>query len=342
MWSFKQPSASRLALLAAFAVVGAFLAWGLPATGQDKQPPDHAKHQHADKAPDAANMADQIRDLQAKIARLEAALQQGHQGTPSVNPAPGGMAGMPMGMMGGRKMAQGTMGKAGMEAMKPGEMNEMGQMMQMMGQMMQKMGQVQGKTMGGGMAMDTMMGGMAGGNKGMGGMAGMRGMGMEDDDMGMMGMMGAAGKGQGGMMGMMGMGKMQKTAALPGFPGASHIYHIGATGFFLDHPEHLQLTAEQQTALNHIKENALLDKATAERQIEEAEQELWALTGSDRPDAARIEAKVRAIEKLRGDQRLAFIRAVGEAAKVLTEEQRQTLLGVAVDHGNNRAAHAGH
>ncbi len=49
------------------------------------------------------------------------------------------------------------------------------------------------------------------------------------------------------------------------------------------------------------------------------------------PDAAAIEAKVREIEKLRGDQRLAFIRAIGEAAKVLTDDQRRALAGTATE-----------
>ncbi len=40
---------------------------------------------------------------------------------------------------------------------------------------------------------------------------------------------------------------------------------------------------------------------------------------------------MKEIEKLRGDQRLAFIRAVGEAAKILTDEQRTALLGQAAD-----------
>jgi Spy/CpxP family protein refolding chaperone len=160
-------------------------------------------------------------------------------------------------------------------------------------------------------------------------MGGTGGGGMEDDEMGMMGMM--------GMGSMKGMGKVQKTAALPGFPGASHVYHIGATGFFLDHPEHVTLTTKQQTALNGLKEKALLEKSTFQRKIEEAEQELWTLTASDQPDAAKIEAKVREVEKLRGDQRLAFIRAVGEAAKVLTDEQRKALLGQAADKADKHS-----
>lgn len=124
-----------------------------------------------------------------------------------------------------------------------------------------------------------------------------------------------------------GMSSMAPTAGLPGFPGASHLYHVGATGFFLDHTEHISLSTEQQTSLNRIKEKALLERTSSDRRIEDAEQELWTLTASDAPDAAKIEAKVRAVEKLRGDQRVAFIRAVGEAGKILTSDQHAALLG---------------
>lgn len=53
------------------------------------------------------------------------------------------------------------------------------------------------------------------------------------------------------------------------------------------------------------------------------------LTSADQPDAAKIEAKVRDIEKLRTDERLSFIRAVGDAAKLLTDDQRKVLTGAA-------------
>jgi Spy/CpxP family protein refolding chaperone len=287
MWWLEQSFDSRRVLLAAFVAASALLAWAPPVTAQDNQPPDHAKHQHAGKAPDADRMAGQIRDLQAKIAELEAALKQGHQGTAAGAPPAPGMGSMSM-TMGGKQPGKGMMGEMGMA------------------------------------------------------MPGMGGMGAAEMDMDAMEMMGMIGMGGMGQKGMKGMSQMQRMAALPGFPGASHIYHIGATGFFLDHPEHVRLTAEQQTALNHVKEKALLNKATAERKIEEAEQELWAMTGSDQPDAAKIEAKAREIERLRGDQRLAFIRSVGEAAKFLTDGQRQALLGAAADHADKPAAHAGH
>ena len=159
-----------------------------------------------------------------------------------------------------------------------------------------------------------------GGHEGMGGMKGMSGakqsqgmdMPMDSDTMNVMGAM------PGGAM---------AQSALPGVPGVSHLYHIGAAGFFLDHQEHIQLSTEQKKQLNQIREDALLDKATADRNLEEAEQQLWKLTAADQPDLAPIEAKVREIEKLRGDQRLTLVRPVVEAAKVLTEEQTKILLG---------------
>ena len=149
-------------------------------------------------------------------------------------------------------------------------------------------------------------------------------MGMMDDDVGMMG---AVAIGGAGSKSLNGMGEMKMASSLPGTPGVSHIYHIGATGFFLNHSEHIALTTKQQAALNVVQRKALLGKFTAQRKIEEAEQELWELTGTDEPDAAQIQATVQVIAKLRGEQRMAFIQSVGEAAKVLTDDQRQMLLG---------------
>ena len=147
-----------------------------------------------------------------------------------------------------------------------------------------------------------------------------------------------------GMMGMMnqmmGMGAMPAASpgmpmsppaipqsALPGFPGVSHLYHIGSTGFFLEHAQHIGLSADQQAALTKLKEQALTAKTGTDRQIEQAEQEMATLTSIDQPDAAKIEAKVHEIEKLRTDERLSFISAVGEAAKLLTDDQRKVLTG---------------
>jgi hypothetical protein len=258
---------SFLSGFALLALVSA-LAWPLTASAQNKTDTRVGK---------SNELADQLAELRAKVARLEAAL---------VKSQPSKSSGMPgMGMM------EDDMMMGGMGDKKKG--------------------------MGGMMDMDMMGGGMSG--------AGGGGMGMMEDDTEMMGMMG---KGSMSGMGAKGM-KMKLASALPGFPGASHIYHIGATDFFLDHPEHISLTSEQQTLLNKAKQKAVMEKAKAQRQIDEAERVLWELTGADEPDAEQIEAKVQEIEKLRGEQRLAFIRSVGEAANVLTDEQRQVLLGQA-------------
>ena len=174
------------------------------------------------------------------------------------------------------------------------------------------------------------MSGMSGmsGMKGMSGMSGMKGMGGAKQSQGMQGMDMTMDNDAMNVMGAMPGGAMAQSA-MPGVPGVSHLCHIGAAGFFLDHQEHIQLSAEQKKKLNQIRENALLDKATADRNMEEAEQQLWKLTAADQPDLAQIEAQVREIEKLRGDQRLTLVRPVVEAAKVLTEEQTKILLGTA-------------
>lgn len=148
------------------------------------------------------------------------------------------------------------------------------------------------------------------------------------------------GRMRGPMQGRPGMKNMAPTG-LPGFAGASHLYHVGATGFFLDHPQHIALSTAQQTALNRIKEKSSLDGANSERRVEDSEQELWTLTSAEAPDAAKIDTKVRAIETLRGDQRLAFIRAVGEAGKVLTAEQQAAVLGTGPMTGNKAPSATG-
>lgn len=236
------------------------------------QTPDasHGAHQRGDSA-NPQSLTDQVAELRAAVARLEAALARGHKSSPATESE------VNTGMMKSMSMAPNGMGG--------------------------------------------MMGRSMGSSGGMAGMSGMPKMGM-----GMMDKMGEMGM---GMMGSMGATSTMPQSALPGFPGASHLYHVGATGFFLDHAGHVELTTDQRVALNKIKEDVLLAKSTADRDIEEKEQQLWELTAVDQPDVKRIEAKVREIESMRADQRLAYIRAVGDAAAVLTEAQRRTLTGMA-------------
>jgi Spy/CpxP family protein refolding chaperone len=273
--------------------------------------PAHAAHVASGAMPpDAAKgdpaLTQQLSELQAKVAQLEAALAKS---APPMATAPAGAA-MP-GMPGATASATPAMGM-GMDKMKSGgSMPGMSGAAAPAGGMMGMMDKMMGM-------MDKMMS-MGGGAMPAGAPAApMSGGGMGDDKMEMAGMMGMGGGG----------GAMPQSA-LPGFPGASHLYHIGATDFFLDHPQHITLTTEQQAALNKAKERALLAKSTTDRAVEQAEQELWTLTAADQPDAKQIEAKIREIEKLGGDARLSFIRAVGNASQLLTDEQRKSLTGFA-------------
>ncbi len=297
-------------------------------------PATHAAHVAAgtipaDPAPDNAKgdpaLAQQISQLMAKVTQLEATLAKGA-------PPAAAMPGM-AGMTPGPAMATDTpmTGMGGGAAPAAGGMNGMMGMMDKMMGMMDKMMSMGGDAM---PAAAPMAAGA---------------MPMMDDDMMEMAPMGGgsampAAPMAGGGMGMMGMDKMEMAgmmgmgggsmaampqSALPGFPGASHLYHLGATGFFLDHKTHIALTTEQTAALNQAKEKAALAKSTADRAIEQAEQELWTLTAADQPDIAAIEAKTAEIGKLSGAVRVAFIRAIGEASKILTDVQRKILTGFA-------------
>jgi Spy/CpxP family protein refolding chaperone len=56
-------------------------------------------------------------------------------------------------------------------------------------------------------------------------------------------------------------------------------------------------------------------------------------------DLARIEAKVREIEKLRADGRMAKIRSLEQGRQVLTSEQREKLRGLLGQPGAHRGPH---
>ena len=303
---------------------------GAATSTHDPQPAPTTHGAAAQPAPAASATQDlekQLAELRAQLARLQAVLDQ--QKPASTMPSAAAGTRTPGGKMGG--MPKGQMG---------GMMGEMGGMMGEMGGM--SSGGASGGGMSGGMGMDMHKGEM-----------GMPPDGMKMDAMEMppMGSQPAAampgggggmagmtpGSGAAGSPGMSGGATMARPrsrastgsksmSSLPGMPGASHLYHVGATDFFLDQSA-IALTSDQQVRLNRIKEQAVLERANAERAIAQAEQEIWALTGADQPDSAKLQAKLQDVERLRTNQRLAFIRAVGEAATLLTPDQRNALLG---------------
>jgi hypothetical protein len=76
----------------------------------------------------------------------------------------------------------------------------------------------------------------------------------------------------------------------------------------------------------------------ADAVVTRGEADLWALTGAAAPDAVAIASKLDEIGRLRSAQRLAYIRNVGEAARLLTDAQRRQLVRAAAPR---KAAPAG-
>jgi len=286
----------------------------------------------------------QIANLRAQVAQLQGVLAQRLAAQPTQAQAAGAPSGMgmkskPMGAeMQGKMSKDQPGGMAGMggasgpdTAGSGGGMKDDQGMMATMQHMMRKMDQMMG--MGGSAASPTPFPSAAPAP-----------MPMMDDDMDITGTSGAAMPTQsGGMTNMPILDKVQakgmsrisvgmKTGVaacgLAGFPGASHIYHIGATSFFLDHATHITPTVEQPKQLGAIKVQSLFNQATLERKIEQAEQDLMELTCSEALDAGKVEFRAKEIRQLQAEQRVAFIREVGRAASVLTGEQRQQLTSI--------------
>lgn len=293
------------------AVMAVTLVYPSLSWGQNVSPGSGA-HNMTDSNKDPQALLDQITELQAEVAKLRAAVQQ-------TDPMKRSRAGSRMNMGGGKAMGMmddrgemGGMGTGQNRGMSQGSGGGMG--------MMGDQGEMGGMSPGG-RSSDT-SGGM--GMRGEGEMGGMS----SEGEMGMCcmgemgGMTGGTGQPDRGMGGM-----KVSPSTMPGQPGASHLYHIGSTGFFLDHAKHIALTPEQKKTLNRLKEKALLGRTAQQRRIDQAEQELYMVTGADQPDTTQIQAKIAEIEKLRTDQRMNFIRAVGEATNVLTHDQHRTLLG---------------
>lgn len=286
---------NTMPLLSSWVLATAVLCGPALASPRPQQP---GAHQHGEQKKETT-LEEQVVELRAKVARLEAALQMNHQGQ-STKPAASGQ----------------PQSSHAQTATRPATGGQMG-----------GMGMMKGMGKSGGMGKMQGMGGM--GKMKSGGMGAMQGMGQSDSAMTMGMDMGRMKRMR--MMGKMTRGEQPQPAAvmssLPGFPGASHIYHIGAAGHFLDHADAVGLSQEQRKQLAVVHQKSQLRQNDFERKIEQAEQELWVLTSAGEPDANAIATKVREIATIQAQMRLAFIKSVGDAAKVLTEPQRRALVG---------------
>ena len=110
-----------------------------------------------------------------------------------------------------------------------------------------------------------------------------------------------------------------------------HHHRVSLAGLALRHQKALGLTTAQVDSLRKLGTDSRRDaiKRQADRKL--AELDLRTLMMPDPADAnkprdlSKIEAKVRDIEKLRADGRVAQIRTMEQSRQVLTPEQREKL-----------------
>jgi Spy/CpxP family protein refolding chaperone len=122
-------------------------------------------------------------------------------------------------------------------------------------------------------------------------------------------------------------------------------HRFSLSGLALRHQKDLALSPAQVESLRKLGTDARRDaiKRQADRRL--AELDLRTMMAPDpadpnRPrDLARIEGKVREIEKLRADGRVARIRGLEQSRQVLTPEQREKLRALMSQRMQHRGPH---
>lgn len=100
----------------------------------------------------------------------------------------------------------------------------------------------------------------------------------------------------------------------------------------LQHRQELGLSAQQVEALERLRADFQKEVVRRDADIRVAELDLATLLrGAGPGDLAPAEAKVREIERLRADLRIARLRAIEQAKALLTPEQRETLARLVAD-----------
>jgi Spy/CpxP family protein refolding chaperone len=106
----------------------------------------------------------------------------------------------------------------------------------------------------------------------------------------------------------------------------------------LNHRAELGLTQAQVDALERLRTDFGREASQREADIRGAERELAGLLAADPVDLARVEAKVRQIERFRADVRLGRIRTIEQGKAQLTPEQLRQLRALADPAPRPRAA----
>lgn len=100
-----------------------------------------------------------------------------------------------------------------------------------------------------------------------------------------------------------------------------HVLHLGERDFYLDRRRELALTEAQVRQLTAHRSHWLTEREQREAAIDSAETRLWQLTQAVAPNPDQVAAAVRDVERLRSEQRLAFIESVSAAVSTLTPAQ---------------------
>jgi Spy/CpxP family protein refolding chaperone len=104
----------------------------------------------------------------------------------------------------------------------------------------------------------------------------------------------------------------------------------------LSHREKLGLSADQVRELERLRSDFEKESIRKDADLRIAEMDLEGLIESPAVEMAKVEAKVREIEKLRADLRLARIRVVEKGKEQLNSEQRQKLQDLLGETGTAR------
>jgi Heavy-metal resistance len=95
--------------------------------------------------------------------------------------------------------------------------------------------------------------------------------------------------------------------------------------FMLRHREKLGLSAAQVKSLEQLRNGFQKESIRRDADLRVAEMDLNGLLGAEKVDMPKVEAKVREIERIRTDLRLARIRTIQKGKEVLTADQRKKL-----------------
>lgn len=95
--------------------------------------------------------------------------------------------------------------------------------------------------------------------------------------------------------------------------------------FMLEHRDDLALTPDQVRSLEQLRSDFQTHAKPTVTGLRSARGELRQLLAADTPDMNRVEAKVREIERLRGDLQIARLQAIEQGKAQLTTDQRAKL-----------------